>query len=239
MPSRAPYEAYTSASERQGGTVQGSDNILPEDSASNKGIPTVAPDFLFESSTHSSAVSVISAASADGQHCYVFGTLLKDSNGKWVPVDQMQEQGTICGESGSPIRISKLVKYEEEPQDLVCLQTGDASLTVTASHRIMIMRGGHKVPAPAKSLQIGDDIVCKQGNQKLTKIERTKESVPVVEITFCPDEDVEAFQRPPDVILTRGFRKAQTRRGGMKRHGSGGGVAEDCSSIPATLDSWM
>ena len=92
--------------------------------------------------------------------------------------------------------LSIQVHAQEMRSDLVELQAGSVSITVTASHRIMLRRGRELVSAAAGELREGDDVVCRNsGIQPLTRVQSLSASVAVVEIEFNPDRPIATFPR--------------------------------------------
>merc|ERR1712032_365902 len=102
------------------------------------------------------------------------------------------------------------------------------------SHRVVVLRGGQREPAPAKDLREGEDIVCRLGVMRLSaKPAVMEENVPAFELGFEPNLAVETFPGvPANAVLTMGSRPP-------KRHRGRNSVSDfDTASIPATDDGF-
>merc|ERR1712032_101336 len=111
-------------------------------------------------------------------------------------------------------------------RELLHIEAGEAILTVTASHRIVVpsVEGGEGAfkDVIADTLEAGDSIICKAKGgqrvvQKVTSVcvlvaDRAGEAKDVFEITFKPDEPVAVIQPPDSAPLSKGFKKV-VRRG--------------------------
>ena len=166
--------------------------------------------------------------------CYLMqGTFLKDLNMRWVPVGQLERFSMVSSASGRSLKVMIHQVIRNKLQHLVSLQVGDALLHVTASHRIVVRRGGQHVPAPARSLRLGDDIVCSLGVRRLdAEPEHHRIVTDVVQIRFDPDDAVEAAYLPMDIPLTLGERPSK-RRHRWQQSGTSDGL-----SIPNTVDDF-
>merc|ERR1712096_69348 len=94
--------------------------------------------------------------------------------------------------------------HPAEDREVVELHAGDASLTVTGSHRVMVQRNGAQETAYAEDLKSGDSVLCVGAVRELDVVRKFTMNTEVVEIVFDPDDAVEAFLLPPNTILTKG-----------------------------------
>ena len=136
------------------------------------------------------------------------GTRVLAANGQWVEVRNPPEQ--------------------HEAAEVIELVAGNASLTVSPEHRIVIP-GGQSVQA--KELDVGRKVVLTGGIEAtLTSFIRRREPTTVLKIAFTPDYPVCAFMELSG-ILSRGYRRRPLRRG-QRRGSEASGV--DTVSMPAT-----
>jgi len=199
-----------------------------------------------------------SLTSTDGPNCFVPGTLLLSPSGSLVPVERLGINSFIRSSHGNNLRVIRCVIHEasaQEPAQLVEIDAGPAAITVTATHRIL-KQGGIAVQA-ADLCQ--DDIVLISGHTPatVTRVRAFAEPRDVYELTFYPDEAIEAFVQPPSQILcmgeasslgSAGPTRTRTRRSGMNQRLERQQLAADrlerhvCRptglSIPDTHDSW-
>merc|ERR1719507_1391562 len=74
-----------------------------------------------------SGASFTSAANVGGR-CYLKGTLFKDMNERFVPVEHLQQFDVISDSNMQPTRIRKIVELTG-PHEVVTITAGDASLS--------------------------------------------------------------------------------------------------------------
>jgi len=141
--------------------------------------------------------------SAGGPKCFLPGTLLETPSGSFVRVEHVEVGWSIVSSTGSVLRIVNALSHKETDHDvkLVTLTTDSAQLTVTASHRIVTADGHEQL---ASKLNVGDGVLV-SGNlpQTLRDVHHFLLKTDVIELTFYPDEPVEAFNRP-GCILSKG-----------------------------------
>lgn len=182
----------------------------------------------------SSAVALPDAScrtAASAETCFLHGTLFLDAELRPICVEDLRLGDSLRAATGEIVSVVKVVAHEG-PHDVVTLQVGDASLRMTASHRVVVQRGGQHVPAPASSLRAGDDIVSRLGIRRLaTAPILTNEDVIAFEIVFNPNLPVETFDSN-NAILTMGSRPPRHRRGRRA------GWDSDRVSIPPTDDGF-
>ena len=114
-----------------------------------------------------------------------------------------------------------------------------ASHVVTSTHRIMVNRGGTQA-APASSLRKGDSVLCRGMVAKTVLAVRTfRHTVDVFQVAFDPDEPIESFLPPRDVILSLGHPRmpSHTWRGGMRPRAASP-HADDQISLPNTITTF-
>lgn len=175
------------------------------------------------------ATSCRSAASSET--CFLPGTLFLDAELRPICVEDLSVGDTLRAATGEITRVAKVIAHEG-PHDVVTLQVGDVFLRMTASHRVVVQRGGQHVPAPARSLRAGDDIVSRFGIRQLgTPPALTREDAVAFEIFFNPNLPIETFG-VSNAILTMGSRPRRPRRGRRAR------LDNDRNSIPPTDDGF-
>lgn len=111
------------------------------------------------------------------------------------------------------------------------LHSDTGILVVTASHRVMVQRTGGPQTLPAGRLEPGEDVLTSGGQvEKLLQARPFKTYAEIVEVTFNPDEPVEAFHPPMPAILSKGQGRPKTLRRPNKAVHSG----VERQSIPDT-----
>lgn len=161
-------------------------------------------------------VSEVSFQSADSferssreEKCFVSGTRIpRFIDGVLVPMEELRVGDEIRACNGEAIRVMRVVEHAGQ-HDIVTVQAGDAALTMTASHRVHVMRGG-RVPAPARSLRIGDDIVTSNGILPIDGLSMERRFSTVYQVVFHPNLGVECFS---NAIITEGGRPPRLRGG--------------------------
>lgn len=145
-----------------------------------------------------------------------------------VRISDIQEGYLIRSADATALRVKRIQVHPAADRTFVELRSSTASLTVTASHRVLVPRSADRQPVQASSLKI-DDEVCVQGARvdKLVAVNSFSASQEVVEITFQPDGPVEVFG---ESILSKGRAQPRTRRSQGHR---GNGVEH-----PATDDGF-
>uniref|UniRef100_A0A7S1RMK8 Hint domain-containing protein n=1 Tax=Alexandrium catenella TaxID=2925 RepID=A0A7S1RMK8_ALECA len=191
-----------------------------------------------------------SLTSIEGPRCFVPGTLLSSPSGLLVPVERLGTGYRIRSSKGNDLCVMRCVVHwasDQEPAQLVEIAAGPAAITVTASHRILTQGG---ISVQAADLRKGH-IVLISGDTPatVTHVRAFAEPLDVYELTFTPDEAIEAFVQPPVQILCMGeasslgsagpTQKTRTRRSGQnRRQERQRQAAADSLSIPDTHDSW-
>lgn len=130
--------------------------------------------------------------------------MLKTLSHHLVPVQCLELHAQVCSCTGYPLRVMMIKVHPEMVQQVVELRAGDGSLTVTGSHRVMVMRSGAQQTAYADELQPGDLVLCTGGSRELEVARKYTMKTEIVEIVFDPDDAVEAFLLPASTILTKG-----------------------------------
>eukprot|EP00931_Biecheleriopsis_adriatica_P056233 TRINITY_DN33314_c0_g1_i1.p1 TRINITY_DN33314_c0_g1~~TRINITY_DN33314_c0_g1_i1.p1 ORF type:complete len:2803 (+),score=449.95 TRINITY_DN33314_c0_g1_i1:36-8444(+) len=200
--------------------------VCPEDSLSNAGDDHegsnvgAAPSNASRGSVSSAGTSLISAVSVGGAtRCFLTDVLFKRPDQSWVPALSLEQGMEICAAHGGTTQVEDVKIHARRVQRLVHLETRTAKLTVTETHRVMVQRRSGPQPLQASALKIDDDVCVHCGGknsvERLTRTEIFEASVGIVEITFEPDEAVEAIH--PDSILSKGHGYAKTRRSQRKR----------------------
>ena len=164
----------------------------------------------------SAAVEDATILSAPDAHCYLSGTVFVLDSDVQVAVAELEVGSMVRSPKirGHPVCVNSITRHEEQRQDLVALVTSFAEITVTASHRIMVERGGAMQPDQASHLSIGDRVVLSDGNtEALTSVRQFSMPMEVWEVKFAPDAPVAAFHTTPSTILSIGTGYKRTRRG--------------------------
>lgn len=165
-------------------------------------------------------------------HCFVENTLFLLASGLFIPASFLTPSHLLMAASGrSVVEVVSVEIHEEKDQQLVMLQAGESYMVVSSDHRVMAKRGDRPQPVKACTLSKGDEVLCSgERLEALKEVSPFTEKVRLVEITFRPDEPVEAFHPPSSCsILTKGRGGAGTRRGGMRHR-----RADDLISFPDT-----
>lgn len=172
--------------------------------------------------------SMLSWVSLSSPHCFVPESLFKvpTPGGQviYLPAMMLTEGSKIMAADGVT-ELEVVCKVEQQSSEITMLQAGDSipPLYVTPSHRIIVPEVQDDTTqrtVRAEDLQVGDSVVCSAGNVKqLTQAETFPEDTMVFALSFRPDEAVEVFLPPPEVILSMGqaSRGRRTRRSGMNR----------------------
>ena len=179
-----------------------------------------------------SEMSVVSAA--DHERCFLPGTMLPDVDGKLVRVEQLKQHDHVRAADGqTAVRIAR-VQHHTGLHQIVTLQSAETFLRMTASHRVMVQRGGRNQAAPAKTLRAGEHVVCRFGVLSLAaKPVLTEEDIPAIELVFDPNVAIETFAGVPEnAVLTMGSRPKKRRRAHTETNDT------DMASMPATDDGF-
>jgi len=164
-----------------------------------------------------------------------------------VPVDALQVGAFVNGASGQCLRVVGFQHHGAQETWVIDLCAGEAKLSVTAQHRVVKDTDGMPGVVHAESLQVGDSVLVTGGRSiKLDGVFPRAAHVEVFEVSFDPDEPVEAFLQPPLQILTLGGarRQARIRRSGMNRRLKLKPCRNDdgddgVNSLPGTFDSYF
>mmetsp|Transcript_98308 Transcript_98308/g.246365 ORF Transcript_98308/g.246365 Transcript_98308/m.246365 type:complete len:268 (-) Transcript_98308:144-947(-) len=200
-------------------------------------LPPAPPSRCSEASSCRSGVSTASfmSASTSGGRCYLKGTLLKDMGGRFVRVEYLRQFDAISACDGRAARIRSIAE-RAGPHDVVTITAGGMSLSVTSCHRIVVLRGGSREPAPARILRVGDEVAIGQFSEAIThKPHVSVTNEPVFDIIFEPDVPVEAWNALPEHgIINRGSRPPRPRRSRARASVD----HDDLDSMPCTEDSF-
>ncbi|OLQ15466.1 Regulator of nonsense transcripts 1-like [Symbiodinium microadriaticum] len=199
--------------------------VRPEDSASNIGMQShISQEDVSECSAVSKALSSISVLSESGvgPKCFLLGTLLPAASGAMIKVEHVGVGHRICaaGSSHHSLQVIHVQRYENEWTEIVKIETDSgASIVVTATHRI-VMQNGRKTEAA--QVREGDLVKTTGGLAQVISVARHAGHFNIFQVTFSPDEAVEAVSPPADTIWTLGARQVaddhrRTRRSGMNR----------------------
>lgn len=160
----------------------------------------------------------VQCSGSDG--CFLPDTLFRTPEESFVKATALKCGDGVLSASGRLLKVLDIKAHDEKPQQLVELCTGPASLTVTASHRIMARVSGQLKDVRAEMLREGDRVFCTSGEAELCEVHIFEHTTKVVEVAFLPDEAVAAFLPPLDEICSKGRRFGpKIRRGSMCRRG--------------------
>merc|ERR1711879_619839 len=120
--------------------------------------------------------------------CFLKDTLLKTLSHHLVPVQCLELHAQVCSSSGNPLRVMMITVHPKEEQHVVEMRAGDASLTVTGSHRVMVQRGGVQETRYADDLQPRDHVLCVGSARELEVVRKYTMETEIVEIVFDPDD---------------------------------------------------
>ena len=118
------------------------------------------------------------------------------------------------GHSGVHVEVVRVLHHPSSVRELIRLRlrANDATLVVTADHRIMVPRG--QPPGmtpqtiPAGRLRVGDVVICADGEYELADVERWEQETQVYELSFKPDIPIQPFYNMGgNGILTKGTKR--------------------------------
>lgn len=160
-------------------------------------------------------VSAMSPSAPTGEsRCYLADALFKAPHDGYIRASKLVLNSEVLSASGSLLKVSAVKSHPEEEQNLIELTTESATLTVTAAHRIVVQRRSGPQALSADALKEGEDVLISGGStEPLLRISHFQEKVAVIELSFTPDEPVEAFRPPSSTILSQGRACPKTRRG--------------------------
>merc|ERR1719198_122906 len=147
--------------------------------------------------------------------CFLPWLLLRTSNHELVKAASLVAGDNVLSWDGCQLEVRSVTVHPLQYQPLVELRAGEAVaeagvLTVTPSHRVMVQRGTIPQTMPAGDLREGDPVYCSGGRlAPLTSVRIINVETEVVEISFRPDEPVEAFLPS---ILSKGYGWSKTTR---------------------------
>eukprot|EP00930_Biecheleria_cincta_P082715 TRINITY_DN72387_c0_g1_i1.p1 TRINITY_DN72387_c0_g1~~TRINITY_DN72387_c0_g1_i1.p1 ORF type:complete len:939 (-),score=157.98 TRINITY_DN72387_c0_g1_i1:341-2806(-) len=219
------------------------DEMRPEDSSSNAGIPARSheavepksqnplPSDSLDSSAHSEvsqATSLLSSAGGGGK-CFLSDALFRVPDGSYVEACKLYKDSVVCGQTH--LLEVRSIEIHRGDVELMELQSDAGVLVVTASHRVMVQRKGGPQTVPAGKLKPGESVLTSGGQvEELLQARPFKTYAEIVEVTFNPDEPVGAFHPPMPAILSKGQGRSKTLRRPNKAVHSG----VERQSIPDT-----
>eukprot|EP00427_Karlodinium_veneficum_P007541 CAMPEP_0169075902 /NCGR_PEP_ID=MMETSP1015-20121227/8065_1 /TAXON_ID=342587 /ORGANISM="Karlodinium micrum, Strain CCMP2283" /LENGTH=341 /DNA_ID=CAMNT_0009135335 /DNA_START=51 /DNA_END=1076 /DNA_ORIENTATION=- len=128
--------------------------------------------------------------------CFLPDTMLWISPSESRQVTSLREGDRVLNIYGTYSTIIIAFEHEEELRTLVQLKTREASLKVTADHRIPVQTLDGQVERLAGELSKGDEVLCGQNPVPLVSVSSHRMHTRVVQLGFLPDAPLEAF-RPP------------------------------------------
>lgn len=154
--------------------------------------------------SHASHSSLISCPARGGDRCFVVGTLVPIPDAL-LRVEDLHTRDVLIGKSGRLLTVQQVQRYPRAWHNLVTLRTEAASLTVTESHRVMVVTAeGYETDRRASELRAGDRVSCAQGPSILRSVARSCEQMEIVEVLLMPDEPFESYPPPVDSIFSLG-----------------------------------
>jgi len=214
-------------------------SVGPADSVSNLGEEFLSDreggSAIGSDISQSSSGSYLSAAAQESR-CFLEDQLVKILGDRYMRMGDLAIGSMVTAASGNTLKVIGLGKPPHAEQSLVRMKTQSATLTVTASHRIMVQRRSGPQTVMAGALEKGDDVmIANDQAEPLLEVAPFTESVGVIELSFFLDEPIEAFEPLHPAILSKGHGYPKTRRGPRKK--SSNAVEHD--SIPDTESPWM
>lgn len=154
--------------------------------------------------------------------CFLACSRFCGKNGELIEAASLRKGSKIRSAKGSALTVKDIKFYPEAENDtlehqLVELCTEAEKLVVTSDHRVMVQRGAQRQPIRADTLCRGDSVIGGGGSAKLQKVESFTADARVAQITFDPDEPVEAFHSPKTAILSKAHGFSKSRRGNANR----------------------
>lgn len=138
--------------------------------------------------------------------CFLPRTMLWTSESTAVKVESLKENDKVLNFKGTPITVASIKIHEDQNCDVVELRTREATLTVTATHRVLIPNEQGTIDAVkyAGDLYGGDKVFCGVRPEPLVKVLKHKMRTRCVEIQFEPDDPLESFLAPKWSVLSKG-----------------------------------
>ena len=138
--------------------------------------------------------------------CFLPGTMLWTSESTAVKVESLKENDKVLNFKGTPITVASIKIHEDQNCDVVELRTREATLTVTATHRVLIPNEQGTIDAVKYACDLcrGDKVFCGVRPEPLVKVLKHKMRTRCVEIQFEPDDPVESFLAPKWSVLSKG-----------------------------------
>ena len=238
---RAATSAATFATMRPSGMEASSSQ--DSDSAERMGF-TVVDDDALSVLSHSSWFSV-------KPHCFVVDAIFRTrSCGRdffLMGKDLVKGSRVVAADNKTILEVAAAPEVFQETAGFD-LQAGNAALGVTADHLVLVpdpkAASCNGIYVKAGNLKEGDFVMLDSWEPvRLTGMDPWSAEREVLKVVFQPDLPIAVFSCPP-CILSKGHKKKQTRRGGMrhvksKRAGAAQDQAEDGqNSIPNTKGAY-
>lgn len=137
--------------------------------------------------------------------CFLPNTAFKAPGDKLRLAKSIQEGDSVLVADGTTAVAVKVTHHPCQKYKLVELVTNQGSIKVSANHRI-VMAVGNGLSATHRADQVhkGDKVLVGKWVRSLTRVTPSEERTELVEITFEPDGNVEAFLVPMWGMHTRG-----------------------------------
>merc|ERR1719310_1469570 len=108
---------------------------------------------FFAPSRYVSSLTTMASTLDCKRRCFLKDTFFKTLNHQLVPAQRLQLHAQVCSSKGRALRVRKIEIHPAEEREVVEMRAGEASLTVTGSHRVVVQRDGKQCTAYAEDLQ--------------------------------------------------------------------------------------
>lgn len=137
--------------------------------------------------------------------CFLPNTAFKAPGDTLRLAKSIQEGDSVLVADGTTAFAVKVTHHPRQKYKLVELVTNRGSIKVSADHRIVLAVGDDSsATCRADQAQVGDKVLVGEWVRSLTRVTPSEEATELVEITFEPDGNVEAFLVPMWGMQTRG-----------------------------------
>ena len=132
--------------------------------------------------------------------------ILKTKKKTKKKVESLKENDKVLNLQGTQITVALIKIHEDQNCDVLELRTREATLKVTATHRVLIPNEQGTIDAVeyAGNLKENDNVFCGVRPAPLVRVSKRKMRTRCVEIQFEPDDPVESFLAPKWSVLSKG-----------------------------------
>jgi len=125
-------------------------------------------------------------------NCFLANTAFRQPDGTFKAVQDLLVGETVRLANGQNADITHAIRLDPAIQDLVELVTNQASLRVSANHRIVTTNG----LCAARDLTRDDEVVVGSRVRRLANVRPFQEVVELFDVRFNPDGPIEAYVIP-------------------------------------------